>query len=122
VVYRDPYCDRDFSSRQEFIDHCNRYHRSREVRIVHYSSGRQYYDDCQDRGYYGNGGYDDRTYQRDDGYYRQGDDGYYRGDNGYYRGDSRNDDDQYYRNDGYDNGRDYRNHRRDRGDDEDDDR
>jgi len=121
VVYRDPYCDRDFSSRQEFIDHCNRYHRSREVRIVHYSSGRQYYDDCQDRGYYGNGGYNDRTYQRDDGYYRQGDDGYSRGDNGYYRGDSRNDD-QYYRNDGYDNGQDYRNQRRDRGDDEDDDR
>jgi len=110
VVYRDPYCDRDFYSRQAFVDHCNTYHRSREVRIVHYSSGRQYYDDCQDRGYYGDSRYGDRTYQRDDGYYR-GDD---------YRGDYR-DDDRYYRNDGYDNSRDYRNDRRNRDYDEDDD-
>src|SRR5215475_9255333 len=79
VVYRDPYCDRDFYSRQAFIDHCNTYHRARQVRIVHYSSGRQYYDDCQERGYYGDGRYGDRTYQRDDGYYRQGDGGYCRG-------------------------------------------
>src|SRR5215475_9356976 len=106
VVYRDPYCDRDFYSRQAFIDHCNQYHRSREVRIVYYSSGRQYYDDCQSRGYYG-GGYNDRTYQRDDGYYR---------------GDDYRNDDGYYRNDGCDDSRDYRNDRRSRDyDDEDDD-
>src|SRR5262249_61595754 len=63
---RHPYCDRDFYSRQAFIDHCNTYHRARQVRIVGYSSGSAYYDDCRDRGYYND---NLRTYDRDDGYY-----------------------------------------------------
>ena len=63
VVYRDPYCDRDFDSRDAFYDHCNRYHHTREVHVVRYTDSRTYYDDCRDRGYY-DGSYS-RTWERE---------------------------------------------------------
>lgn len=58
AIYRDPYCDRSFHSRASFDDHCRSYHRSREVRVVRYSSHQDYYDDCDRRGYY-EGDYED---------------------------------------------------------------
>ena len=113
VVYRDPYSDQAYYSRQEFIDHCNAAYHPRRILIVRYSSAGAYYDDCRNRGYYDDGY---RTYDRDEGVYRgyhgDGDD-----DNGYYRSD------RYYRNDGgYRNDRYYRNDdRREGGDGDDDD-
>jgi hypothetical protein len=76
AVYRDPYCDRPFYSRASFDDHCRTYHRSREVRVVQYSSSQDYYDDCDRHGYY-EGEYEryrDRDYRDRD--YRDRDRGY----------------------------------------------
>jgi hypothetical protein len=122
VVYRDPYCDRDFYSRQAFVDHCNTYHRSREVRIVRYSSGRDYYDACRDRGYYNDGYQSSRTYDRDNGRYR-GSRGDGDGNNRDYQGDRDCRDCGDNRGD-YSRDRDYhksRDYRQDDGDDDDDD-